>query len=159
MANIKKIQASLIRGGTSKGLFFSEHLPDQLLALALGSPDETSMQLDGVGGGITSTSKIAIVTPRPGDLDVDYLFGQVDLSSGRVDWSGSCGNLVAAVGIYARESGLVSPEKRTISILYIGGGPTARFWISILEYLVTTSSALEYIRKSYYLSLSLFIHA
>ena len=116
MANIKKIQASLIRGGTSKGLFFSEHLPDQLLALALGSPDETSMQLDGVGGGITSTSKIAIVTPRPGDLDVDYLFGQVDLSSGCVDWSGSCGNLVAAVGIYARESGLVSPEKRTISV-------------------------------------------
>ena len=116
--SVHAVAAALMRGGTSKGVFLRERLPDRQLALALGSPDSTGMQLDGLGGGISSTSKVAVVSPnrdRDG-IDVDYLFGQVDMVSGHVDWGGSCGNLVAAVGLYAREQGLVSPEQHCVTV-------------------------------------------
>ena len=58
-----KINGSLMRGGTSKGMFLTERYNDVVIAKALGSPDRTGMQLDGIGGGISSTSKVAIVTP------------------------------------------------------------------------------------------------
>ena len=70
------VKASLMRGGTSKGLFFTEKYPDKLMASALGSPDSFRMQLDGVGSAISSTSKVAVVSPSLRDgIDVDYLFG------------------------------------------------------------------------------------
>lgn len=124
------VRAFLFRGGTSKGLFLrAADLPPRLRALvpapggvpacgdhttlesfiaaAMGS-DRYGMQLNGVGGGISSTSKVAIVeqSSRPG-YDVDYTFGQVDMKSGRVDWSGSCGNLASAVALFALQEGLV----------------------------------------------------
>lgn len=114
----RKIPAVLMRGGTSKGLFFhAKDLPpaglerDQLLLTIMGSPDPTGMQLNGLGGGISSTSKIAIISPsKQAGLDVDYLFGQVSLTEPVIDWQGSCGNLAAAVGLYALHQNLVQTQ-------------------------------------------------
>ena len=104
-----------MRGGTSKGLFFHRRdLPeeraewDALFLAALGSPDPHGRQLDGMGGGISSLSKVVVVSPstRPG-VDIDYLFGQVAVDRALVDYRSNCGNLTAAVGPFAVDEGLV----------------------------------------------------
>ena len=101
------------RGGSSKGIYFSaSDLPegevprDQLLLDALGRDPR---QIDGVGGGHPLTSKIAIISPskHPG-ADVDYLFIQVVVGENRVDSTPNCGNILAGVGPYAIECGMVS---------------------------------------------------
>lgn len=102
-----------MRGGTSKGVFVRESaLPapgpqrDRLLLDLMGSPDP--MQLDGLGGTHSSTSKVMAVSPAAElDVDVDYLFAQVAVDDAVVDYSGNCGNLSAAVGAYALDEGLV----------------------------------------------------
>lgn len=109
------IPVVFMRGGTSKGLFFHRRdLPaaeaawDALFLAALGSPDPHGRQLDGMGGGISSLSKVVVVSPsaRPG-VDVDYLFGQVAVDRALVDYRSNCGNLTAAVGHFAVDEGLV----------------------------------------------------
>ena len=109
------LPAVFMRGGTSKGLFFHRRdLPadrsewDALFLAALGSPDPHGRQLDGMGGGISSLSKVVVVSPstRPG-VDIDYLFGQVAVEQARVDYRSNCGNLSAAVGSFAVDEGLV----------------------------------------------------
>ena len=109
------LSAVFMRGGTSKGLFFHRRdLPaarsewDALFLAALGSPDPHGRQLDGMGGGISSLSKVVVVSPseRPG-VDLDYLFGQVAVERARVDYRSNCGNLSAAVGPFAVDEGLV----------------------------------------------------
>ena len=109
------LPAVFMRGGTSKGLFFHRRdLPadradrDALFLAALGSPDPHGRQLDGMGGGISSLSKVVVVSPstRPG-VDVDYLFGQVAVDRALVDYGSNCGNLTAAVGPFAVDEGLV----------------------------------------------------
>ena len=109
------VRASFLRGGTSKGLFFRwEDLTgdraerDRFLCAALGSPDPYGRQLDGMGGGISSLSKAMIVrrSEREG-IDVDYLFAQVEVSAPAIDYAGNCGNLSAAVGVFAVEQGYV----------------------------------------------------
>jgi probable AcnD-accessory protein PrpF len=130
-----KIPATYMRGGTSKGVFFRlQDLPaaaqvpgkarDALLLRVIGSPDPYGKQIDGMGGATSSTSKAVIVakSSRPGH-DVDYLFGQVSIDSGFVDWSGNCGNLSAAVGPFAIGSGLIDPER-----IPQGGIATVRIW-------------------------------
>ena len=111
------LTAVFMRGGTSKGLFFHRRdLPaaeaewDALFLAALGSPDPHGRQLDGMGGGISSLSKVVVVSPsaRPG-VDVDYLFGQVAVERAAVDYRSNCGNLTAAVGHFAVDEGLVRP--------------------------------------------------
>ena len=110
------IKAVQMRGGTSKGLFFrAEDLPKdeetraQVLMAAMGSPDVR--QIDGVGGAHPLTSKIAIVSKSTReDADVDYLFLQVFVDQPRVDGSQNCGNMLAAVGPFALEQGLVEPR-------------------------------------------------
>jgi 2-methylaconitate cis-trans-isomerase PrpF len=110
-----KIPAVFIRGGTSKGIFFHEKdLPgdlaerDRIILHALGSPDPYQRQLNGMGGGLSSLSKAVFVAPseRP-DADVDYTFAQVSVDRPVVDYSGTCGNLSAAVGAFAVDEGLV----------------------------------------------------
>ncbi|WP_445680083.1 PrpF domain-containing protein [Radicibacter daui] len=111
-----RVPAVFMRGGTSKGLFFrADDLPadtaerDAIFKAALGSPDRYGRQLDGMGGGTSSTSKVMIVSMSPdAGADVDYLFAQVPLDTGPVDYAGNCGNLTAAVGPFAVESGLVA---------------------------------------------------
>ena len=109
------LPAVFMRGGTSKGLFFHRRdLPaersewDALFLAALGSPDPHGRQLDGMGGGISSLSKVVVVSPstRPG-VDIDYLFGQVAVDRALVDYRSNCGNLTAAVGAFAVDEGLV----------------------------------------------------
>ncbi len=118
-----KIPATYIRGGTSKGVFFSlQDLPesaqvpgaarDALLLRVIGSPDPYGKHTDGMGGATSSTSKTVILSKsgQP-DHDVDYLFGQVSIDKPFVDWSGNCGNLTAAVGTFAISSGLVDASR------------------------------------------------
>ena len=108
------VPAVFMRGGTSKGLFFHTHdLPadpsrrDRLLLAALGSPDPYGRQLDGMGGGISSLSKAALIGPpsRP-DADVDYTFAQVAVDRPVVDYGANCGNLSSAVGPFAVDEGV-----------------------------------------------------
>jgi 4-oxalomesaconate tautomerase len=102
-----------MRGGTSKGLYFRvEDLPadtatrDKVLLAAMGSPD--IRQIDGMGGAHPLTSKIAIVSkPSRPDADVDYLFLQAVVDEPRIDASQNCGNLLAGIGPFAIENGLV----------------------------------------------------
>ncbi|WP_188036353.1 2-methylaconitate cis-trans isomerase PrpF [Pseudomonas sp. EZ-C24] len=130
-----KIPATYLRGGTSKGVFFSlQDLPerarqpgparDALILRVIGSPDPYGKQTDGMGGGTSSTSKAVIVstTTKP-EHDVDYLFGQVAIDKAFVDWSGNCGNLSAAVGAFAISSGLVDPAR-----IPHNGTATVRIW-------------------------------
>jgi hypothetical protein len=117
------IPATYMRGGTSKGVFFTlGDLPpaaqvpgearDKLLLRVIGSPDPYEKQIDGMGGATSSTSKTVILSKSDSpDHDVDYLFGQVSIDKPFVDWSGNCGNLSAAVGPYAIANGLVDPAK------------------------------------------------
>ncbi|HWW69714.1 MAG TPA: 2-methylaconitate cis-trans isomerase PrpF, partial [Duganella sp.] len=118
-----KIPAVYMRGGTSKGVFFRlQDLPeaartpgaarDALLLRVVGSPDPYGKQIDGMGGGTSSTSKTVIVSKsdKP-DHDIDYLFGQVSIDKAFVDWSGNCGNLSAAVGAFAIGGGLIDPSR------------------------------------------------
>ena len=118
-----RIPATYMRGGTSKGVFFTlSDLPtaaqvpgearDKLLLRVIGSPDPYEKQIDGMGGATSSTSKTVIISKSDSpDHDVDYLFGQVSIDKPFVDWSGNCGNLSAAVGPYAIANGLVDPAK------------------------------------------------
>jgi probable AcnD-accessory protein PrpF len=118
-----KIAATYMRGGTSKGVFFSlQDLPevaqvpgparDALLLRVIGSPDPYDKQIDGMGGATSSTSKTVILSKSiKADHDVDYLFGQVSIDKPFVDWSGNCGNLSAAVGSFAISNGLVEASR------------------------------------------------
>lgn len=118
-----KIPATYMRGGTSKGVFFHlQDLPesaqkpgaarDKLLLRVIGSPDPYGKQIDGMGGATSSTSKTVILSKSTkADHDVDYLFGQVSIDQAFVDWSGNCGNLSAAVGLFAISHGLVDASR------------------------------------------------
>lgn len=113
------VRATYMRGGTSKGVFFAlDDLPsaaqvpgpvrDQFMLRVTGSPDPYGKQIDGMGGGTSSTSKVVLVSRSTrSDCDVDYLFGAVSVESPVIDWSGNCGNLTAAVGPFAIERGLM----------------------------------------------------
>jgi 2-methylaconitate cis-trans-isomerase PrpF len=109
-------RAVFVRGGTSRALVFrGEELPadparrDQIFCAALGSPDPYGRQLDGLGGGVSSLSKVAVVSsPGAPDRDVDYTFGQVDVRRAFVDYRGNCGNISSAIGPYAVDERLVA---------------------------------------------------
>ncbi len=107
------IKCSVFRGGTSKGPYFlKEALPgdtelrDKVLLSVMGSPD--LRQIDGIGGSNPLTSKVAMVSRSTrNDADVDYLFLQVFVDQPRVDITQNCGNILAGVGPFAIEQGLV----------------------------------------------------
>jgi len=107
------VRCVLMRGGTSKALFFhAKDLPapgaarDRLLKRAMGTPDV--MQIDGLGGSRLVTSKVAIIarSTRP-DADVDYTFAQIDVDRDGIGYDGNCGNISSAVGPFAIDEGLV----------------------------------------------------
>jgi 2-methylaconitate cis-trans-isomerase PrpF len=109
------LRAVFMRGGTSKAVIFrAEDLPRDrdrwapLFLGVIGSPDANGRQLDGMGGGVSSLSKVCVVgPPTRSDADVDYTFAQVSISSATVDYSGNCGNMSSAVGPFAVDEGLV----------------------------------------------------
>ena len=117
-----RIPCVFMRGGTSKGPYFlSRDLPteaavrNQVLLSAMGSPD--LRQIDGIGGGDTLTSKVAVVGPpsRP-DAEVDYLFAQVSTERALVDTEPTCGNILSGVGAFAIEAGLVPAAEGTTRV-------------------------------------------
>ncbi|MEV4254355.1 4-oxalomesaconate tautomerase [Spirillospora sp. NPDC049652] len=131
------VRCMVMRGGTSKGAYFlAADLPsdpaerDDLLLRTMGAPDPR--QIDGIGGAHPLTSKVAVVAPSadPG-ADVDYLFLQVGVDAPTVSDRQNCGNLLAGVGPFAVERGLVRPgDAETavrIRMLNSGGVATARF--------------------------------
>lgn len=116
---LARIRAVFMRGGTSKALMFrTQDLPadraewDAIFLAAMGSPDEYGRQLDGMGGGLSSLSKVCIVGPSSrDDADVDYTFAQVVVTGAHVDYGGNCGNMSSAIGPFAIEEGLVEAPR------------------------------------------------
>ncbi|MGE0409600.1 MAG: 2-methylaconitate cis-trans isomerase PrpF family protein [Amphiplicatus sp.] len=119
----RAIPAVFMRGGTSKALFFHRRdLPptasphdceawNEIFRAAMGSPDPYGRQLDGMGGGQSSLSKVAIIAPseRP-DADIDFTFAQVGVKDLSVGYKGNCGNISSAVGPFAVDEGLVKTD-------------------------------------------------
>lgn len=121
----KHIRAVFMRGGTSKALMFRQvDLPAArddwapIFLSAMGSPDPNGRQLDGMGGGISSLSKVCVVgAPSHPDADVDFTFAQIGVGDTAVDYAGNCGNMSSAVGPFAVEEGLVPrPKDGPVSI-------------------------------------------
>ena len=109
-----KLPAVFMRGGTSNAIVFhARDLPrdralwDEIFLAAIGSPDPYGRQLDGMGGGVSSVSKVCVVGPptRP-DADIDYTFAQVQVKKAEVDYSANCGNMSSAMGPFAVDEGL-----------------------------------------------------
>jgi len=115
----RRIPCVLMRGGTSRGPYFlASDLPaepakrDAVLLAVMGSPH--ALQVDGIGGSNTLTSKVAIVSrSQQKGADVDYLFAQVSVNEAFVDTKPNCGNMLAGVGPFAIESGLVKAQNPT----------------------------------------------
>ncbi|MBA4489924.1 2-methylaconitate cis-trans isomerase PrpF family protein [Paracoccus sp. S1E-3] len=134
MAKQRRIRAVFMRGGTSKGLIFhARDLPppgatrDAVLLAAMGSPDPNMRQLDGMGGGMSSLSKVCIVGPSTHpQADVDYTFGQVGIDQGIVDYGGNCGNMSSAIGPFAVEEGLVPAPPQGEAIVRIHNANTGK---------------------------------
>ncbi len=127
------IPCVMMRGGTSKAACFlasdlpaDEALRDRVLLKVMGSPD--ARQIDGIGGADPLTSKVAIISAstRP-DADVDYLFAQVNVDKAAVDYGQNCGNVLAAVGPFAIEKGLVAVQGVTtrVRIFMVNTGQVA----------------------------------
>ncbi|KAK4231500.1 PrpF protein [Podospora fimiseda] len=117
-ATRRSFPAIFARGGTSNGLVIhTHHLPPKsdwhtILPSAMGSPDPYGRQLDGMGSGISSTSKICILSPseRP-DADVEFTFVQVGIKDGSLDMAGNCGNMSSVVGPISLDEGLIKEPK------------------------------------------------
>jgi 2-methylaconitate cis-trans-isomerase PrpF len=121
----RRVPCAIVRGGTSKGIFFKEHeIPapgekrDKFILRVFGSPDQR--QIDGLAGANSLTSKVAIIgRSNRADADVDYTFGQVSFVAPVIDWKGNCGNISSAVGLYAVDEGFVKPvEPFTVVRIY-----------------------------------------
>jgi 2-methylaconitate cis-trans-isomerase PrpF len=122
-----QVPAVLMRGGTSRGLFFHEAdlpadagLRDRFILAAYGSPDPDRRQVDGLGGATSSTSKVAIVADgREHGVDVTYEFGQVSIDRPLVDRRGNCGNISSAVGPFAVDEGLVPATDPVTTVRFL----------------------------------------
>lgn len=111
----RKIRAVFMRGGTSNGIVFRQQdLPadraawDAIFLAAMGSPDAYGRQLDGMGGGISSLSKVCVVgPPSHPEADIDFTFAQVSVREASVDYNSNCGNMSSAIGPFAVDESLV----------------------------------------------------
>ncbi len=122
MSETRPLRCSILRGGTSRGVFFLVNdLPreraaiERILLNVFGSPDVR--QINGLGGATSQTSKSALIGPptRP-DADVDYTFAQVSVTAPLVDWGGNCGNISSAVGPFAIDQGFVRAEEPVTTV-------------------------------------------
>lgn len=134
----RQIRAVFMRGGTSKAVVFrQEDLPadradwDAVFLSIMGSPDPNGRQLDGMGGGLSSLSKVCVVGPptRPG-ADIDYTFGQVSVRDASVDYSGNCGNMSSAMGPFAVDEGLVEAPVDGEAVVRIHNTNTGRIIVA-----------------------------
>lgn len=133
-----KIPAVFMRGGTSRAVFFRAEVMapydqitrDNIILTALGSPDPDGRQIDGLGGGVSSVSKAAIIgrsTVAP--YNVTFNFAQVDVKKPFVDWGGTCGNMSAAVGPFAIDEGLI-PAVEPITSIHVLATNTGKSYIA-----------------------------
>jgi len=120
----RPVPAVFMRGGTSKAIMFhARDLPadrvawEALFTAAMGSPDPYGRQLDGMGGGVSSVSKVCVLAPSArDDADIDYTFAQVQVKERKVDYKGNCGNMSSAVGPFAVDEGLVRADGDTATV-------------------------------------------
>ncbi|MEE6170280.1 MULTISPECIES: 4-oxalomesaconate tautomerase [unclassified Mycolicibacterium] len=122
MLETQGIPCIWMRGGTSKGAFFlADDLPldpaqrNDVLLRILGTPDP--LQIDGIGGATSLTSKVAVISPSllP-DIDIDYLFLQAGVDEPSISERQNCGNLLAGVGQFALETGLVQSTGNSCTV-------------------------------------------
>jgi len=143
------IPCTVMRGGTSRGLFFLEaDLPKdkavrfKLISKAFGSPDPTGMQINGLGGTEANMNKLAIISRREGEPNtVNYEFGQIDIFSWTIDQKANCGNISSAVGAYAIENGLVDLIEEPITKVMVYNTNTKKY---ILEYVPVKDGKVNY---------------
>src|SRR6201999_3748022 len=117
----RPIPAVFMRGGTSKAIMFhARDLPedrkhwDPIFTAAMGSPDPYGRQLDGMGGGVSSLSKVCVLAPSAReDADIDYTFAQIQIKETKVDYRANCGNMSSAVGPFAVDEGLIPAKGDT----------------------------------------------
>ena len=133
-----KIRATFMRGGTSKAVVFNrQDLPadpahwDPIFLAVMGSPDPNGRQLDGMGGGLSSLSKVCVVGPstRP-DADIDYTFGQVSVKTAAVDYSANCGNMSSAMGPFAVGEGLAKAPANGDAVVRIHNTNTGKIIVA-----------------------------
>ncbi len=133
-----RLGAVFMRGGTSNAIMLrQEDLPEDtalwpaLFLAAMGSPDPNGRQLDGMGGGISSLSKVCVIGPpsRP-DADVDYTFVQIMVTDAAVDTSGNCGNMSSAVGPFAVDEGIIPRPEGKDAVVRIHNTNTGKIIVS-----------------------------
>ncbi|KAJ5735303.1 PrpF protein [Penicillium malachiteum] len=128
------LPAAYYRGGTSRAVFFKEEdLPqarsewDVIFRGVIGSPDPYGRQLDGLGGGISSLSKVCVIgKPTRPDADVDYTFISLGVRNTDVDYSSNCGNMSSAVGPFAVDSGLYALKEPDNAVVRIHNTNTGK---------------------------------
>jgi 2-methylaconitate cis-trans-isomerase PrpF len=134
----RAIPAVFMRGGTSKAIVFDRrHLPERqddwasIFLAAMGSPDPHGRQLNGIGGGVSSLSKVCVVGPSSReDADVDHTFAQIAVRDGIVDFAGTCGNMSSAIGPFALDQGLVKPPAGAEAIVRIHDTNTGKIIVA-----------------------------
>ena len=133
-----KLPAVFMRGGTSKAIIFhARDLPrsrdawEPIFLAVIGSPDPNMRQLDGMGGGVSSLSKVCVIgPPTHPDADVDYTFAQVLIDKARVDYNGNCGNMSSAIGPFAVDEGLVPKPRDGKAVVRIHNTNTRKIIVS-----------------------------
>jgi 2-methylaconitate cis-trans-isomerase PrpF len=134
----KKLPAVFMRGGTSKAIVFhARDLPksraewEPIFLSVIGSPDPNMRQLNGMGGGVSSLSKVCVIgPPTHPDADVDYTFAQVLIDKARVDYNSNCGNMSSAIGPFAVDEGLVPPPRGGEAVVRIHNTNTKKIIVS-----------------------------
>jgi 2-methylaconitate cis-trans-isomerase PrpF len=132
------IPAVFMRGGTSKAVMFhARDLPSDrdawapIFRSAIGAGDPSARQLDGMGGGVSSLSKVCVIGPpsRP-DADVDYTFAQIGVIDDTVDYAGNCGNMSSAIGPFAIDEGLMPPPADGRAVVRIHNTNTSKIIVA-----------------------------
>ncbi len=134
----KKLPAVFMRGGTSKAIVFhARDLPasraewEPIFLSVIGSPDPNMRQLNGMGGGVSSLSKVCVIgPPTHPDADVDYTFAQVLIDKARVDYNSNCGNMSSAIGPFAVDEGLVAKPRSGEAVVRIHNTNTKKIIVS-----------------------------
>lgn len=138
------LDAFFVRGGTSNGLVINrKDLPEDesewgpILSSAMGSPDPYGRQLNGMGSGISSTSKIMVISASSrGDVDVNYTFVQTGIKDGKLDMEGNCGNMSSAVGPVAWDWGFVRGRRLDEVVEYDAG--SGKVWANLTMFNTNT---------------------
>ena len=133
-----RLRAIFMRGGTSKALVLHRaDLPaDQadwapIFLAAMGSPDPNGRQLDGMGGGVSSLSKVCVVgPPSRADADVDYTFAQISVGAAQADYSANCGNMSSAIGPFALDERLIPIPDGNEAVVRIHNTNTGKIIVS-----------------------------